>query len=105
MCNMTLVARKPQGNLYGRIKEKKLAENVDFQPRKSGTEATNKLRLNSKTILDPSLKGSVIILDVPLLNLHRKKGVNKEKSKEAFSIEKEQGSGVLSTFQAKIEKA
>lgn len=53
-------------------KDKELVSKVEFQTRKTQTRDTNKLRLNSKTILIHSLKSAVIILDDTLQEIAQK---------------------------------
>lgn len=84
--------KKTSRRFVGKNKHKKLVENVEFQPRKPHTRDTNKLRLNSKVVLDPSLKGSVIILDETSPKPTHKKGVNKEKSTRSKRIKNEEQS-------------
>jgi hypothetical protein len=70
-------------------KGRELMENVEFQPTKPNTRATNKLRLTSKVVLDPTLKSSVIVLDETSPRPAQKKAVSKVKSKETIVVEKE----------------
>ena len=44
-------------------KGKKVMQGVELQPRKPHTKATNKLRLKSKVVLNPSLKDLIIDVD------------------------------------------